>query len=160
MDKAVMMLGKNDEFLSSLSFKIKEEILIYWYLLGFSTKKLENFVFFFSNDKNSILRLYWFDLSKLLTLERLNERIKVINGNIYVYYKGFGYQYNPLTEAFYAIIMRQKGNYGLFLKLVENLVKKSILKKVNNQETTKMLLFGTIFFLFLRVYAKPSGSLE
>jgi hypothetical protein len=122
------------KFLSSLSFKIKEEILIYWYLLGFSTKKLENFVFFFSNDKNSILRLYWFDLSKLLTLERLNERIKVINGNIYVYYKGFGYQYNPLTEAFYAIVMHQKGNYGLFLKLVENLVKKSTLKKVNNQD--------------------------
>lgn len=108
---------------------------MYRCLLRFSLRKLDNYIFYGSSSKDSILKLYWFDLSKLLTLERLNERVKIINGHVYVYYEAMGYQYNPLTEAFYALVMYQKGNYELFLKLVENLVKKSTQRKINNQDT-------------------------
>jgi hypothetical protein len=120
--------------LSRLNIKIKEEILIYCCLLKFSLRELEKLCSIAQNGKDSILKLYWFDLSSLFTLERLNERVGLINGSVYVYYDDMGYQYNPLTEAFYALIMYQRGKYGLFLKLVENLIKKSTRKKINNQD--------------------------
>ena len=95
---------------------------------------IERLITFQPCNKNSILNSYYIDLGTLFTLEGLNEKIKIINGSIYVAYDKLGIRYNPLTEAFYALVMFQRKNYSLFLKLTDNLVQRATILRINNKD--------------------------
>ena len=110
-------------------------VLIY---LGLSKliflKRLENILTFQSFNKNSVLADYYFDIGTLYTIERLNERIIIKDDHIYVVYNKNNVYYNPLTEAFYALVFYQRKKYDIFLKLLESLVKESLILKVKDKE--------------------------
>jgi hypothetical protein len=94
---------------------LKMTVLIY---LGLSKliflKRLENILTFQSFNKNSVLADYYFDIGTLYTIERLNERIIIKDDHIYVVYNKNNVYYNPLTEAFYALVFYQRKNTIFF----------------------------------------------
>jgi hypothetical protein len=85
------------------------------------------------NSNKEILSNYYFDLEKLFLNEFLTNRIVYHDDHIYVKYNT-KLLYNPLTEAFFALIFYKK-DISIFLKLVNNLIKKSTYCNINNINT-------------------------
>lgn len=84
------------------------------------SNSIERLILFNSNKE--ILSNYYFDLEKLFLNEFLTNKIVYRNGHIYVKYNN-KLLYNPLTEAFFALIF-YKRNHIIFLDLINNLIKK------------------------------------
>ena len=114
---------------------LNDYIVKYLVILKFASfKRLESFVPIKLHDKNSILKNYYLDLILLKEIGKLNDRIVVRRGHIYVKYNKLGIRYNPLTEAHYALIFYQMSKYDLFLKMVDNLIERGTFLRVNGKE--------------------------
>jgi len=84
------------------------------------------------NSNKEILSNYYFDLEKLFLNEFLTNKIVYRNEHIYVKYSN-KFLYNPLIEAFFALIF-YKRNHIIFLDLINNLIRKSTPCNINNIE--------------------------
>jgi len=135
-------------FLSNL-FNVYINYFVFLKLL--SSRKVENFIFSQLRDRKDILTSYYLDLATLLTIERLNEGIQVKKGHIYCKYDALGSQYNPLTEALYALVFYQKQNYDLFFKLLKKLTEEATILKVKDKEVA---LWYYRFLFPSRAYSK------